>query len=181
VDVGSESFLLGDTLIFKKDRYLGRLVASFARADSILLEFGKKTATKIETDAPFPSALRYFPDGLVPHSEKLTLSEASGGGSMGDLYSALYETTGGQVTLSFSVTTLNPIVEGVDRFLEGGSIIDYINESDYQAIYGKHPVKGLIFVVSRKGHLCVVSGFREKQVAKDLTDRLLENLFTESE
>ena len=168
-----KGYLANDTLVFVKDVYVGRVVSSYANAENDMIQAAKVTLGRIADSATLPMQLQYFPrEGMIPHSETVTLDDIGGHDFHSDLFSAKYLL--GNDTAALYVR-LNP--EGgpavvVTEFIgNDGQIKDYLLEAGYQAMVGQDKSGKLVYCAIDKGILCTVIGNIDRSRAQQLVNQ----------
>jgi hypothetical protein len=178
IDVVTDGCIAKDTLLFYKGAYLGRAVAAYANSESDLIAVAKLVTDRItDTTSALPQ-LKLFPrEGLIPHSETVSLDDIGGPNDQSNLWSADYAIGGDTVTLHFRLNVSEAgMISASSEFVgRQGSITEYLLEAGYQSFIGQNGEKEPVFCALNKGVFCAVTGFADKKIAQQLVKQLFES------
>jgi hypothetical protein len=170
VDLQPTGYLASDTLLFVKGTYLGRFVSSYANAESDLIQAAKVTLGKIADSAELPIQLQYFPrEGMIPHSETVTLDDVGGHNQRSELFGAKYLLGNDTAALYIRLNPEGGPAVVVEEFIgKEGQIKDYLLDAGYQVMVGQDETGRLVYCAVDEGLLCTVVGAIDRKLAEQL-------------
>lgn len=118
----AEGYLNGDTLTWLKGNYLGRL-HSPAIDPTELVPAAAEMCGEISADIKKQPEFIYFPQGYLPHSERVTLDDFLGQTELDDFRSAAYVLGADTLRLYMHLSADNLLAEVVRAYMGGSGVV----------------------------------------------------------
>ena len=168
----------GDTLLFLKGTYVGRIIGDFSKPEEDLTAFAKLAVAKINDTDSLPAQLSLLPrEGMIPFTETVNLDDLQGQGIHSNLFGAKYIINDDTLTLAFRLNSYEVLNTAVGEFLgKEGTIKEYILDAGYQSLIGESKEGRPSYCALNQGVFVAVSDFNDKQSAKTLIERLFASV-----
>jgi hypothetical protein len=174
VDLNPAGYVGHDTLVFVKGVHVGRVIASYGKAENEMIAAAKLMLSKLSDSVLLPVQLKYFPtEGLIANSETVTLDDIEGVNKKSNRYSAAYRLGADSVRMYLRFNPADGPTLAVQEFVGSkGQIKDYIMDSGYQALTGLDESGRLVYCALDKGVLCTIVGNVDLKAAQGLANQM---------
>lgn len=176
IQVGYEGYLHGDTLTFLKGNILGRFhsqkvtAADWQRA-------AEEIAARAKGEVKLPGEFQYFPDGYLPHSQRVTLRDFLGQTGLDNFFSMVYLLGGDTATLYLNLQADNTVAQVVHSYMGGTGIIkQMIFDGTTQGFTAENDELGSFLCQSRGRVLVLVVGYGDEAAAKQLVKEVFKKV-----